>query len=282
MSDITCDTCAQNGIDFIESVFQTIIRNYGQQNPEIGKQLLLIQNGYNTFKSQLPDNILKEVETQLRTVVTLVGQTSADNAALTTIITYAIMFIVTLFLFLCIIFNNDTLNYFLMVISLLLIIAGVLFILWYTYNNNINLSTSIQSITNHLEKTFTNAIEAGLCCTAGFTCNTLPCVSDCGCANTSEITLHAVPTNGPNPLTVTFTDITDYQPKIDFLGISIPLNPPISRTWDFGDGTISKVTAAQVTHIYTKAGTYNATLSVVLQYYPTTPFTSKPVQIIIN
>ncbi len=64
----------------------------------------------------------------------------------------------------------------------------------------------------------------------------------------------ALPQLGPAPLAVTFTDVLSDRVE--------------SRLWDFGDGITQSTTGGvTVTHIYTQAGVYSPTLTVVREGY---------------
>src|SRR5438093_13388523 len=66
--------------------------------------------------------------------------------------------------------------------------------------------------------------------------------------------LTANPTSGPPPLTVNFDGSGSYDPD---QGDSIA-----SYTFNFGDGTSTTQNTATISHTYSKAGTYGATLTV--------------------
>jgi glucose/arabinose dehydrogenase/PKD repeat protein len=65
-----------------------------------------------------------------------------------------------------------------------------------------------------------------------------------------SVSAHANPISGAEPLTVSFSSA----------GTSDPENEPLTYSWDFGDGTSSS--AANPSHVYSRAGPYTARLSV--------------------
>ena len=60
----------------------------------------------------------------------------------------------------------------------------------------------------------------------------------------------AAPTSGPAPLSVTFTSAGSYDPD----------GSSLTWTWNFGDGTVSKL--PNPNHVYASAGTFSAVLTV--------------------
>lgn len=272
-----CDNCAQQGISGIESYIEFL----AAEKPE----LVWLLNAYMKFRSQLPVNVIEDFENQFRTIINTSSKATADQAAVTLFVTYSLIFLITLFLFLCILFNNSTLTGVLMLISIILIIVAIIVILYYNSSTANDLSITIQSITNNIKNTLQGAIEAGLCCAAGidcsssvFTCNT-GATGGCNCLNVPTIRFIAVPTSGPVPLSVTFQDQSTY-PRLSKFPFSV-INPPTSWTWDFGNGQFTTQTNS-VTYTYNTRGTFHATLSVSLQYFEAGPYISQPVTITVT
>lgn len=245
-----CDSCDTIDNIKLDCIIQPIL--------DLSPQLEWLFNGYLKFRSQLPDDVVSELETQLSTLAKNVATSSYKISFLTTIITYILLFLVVLFIFICIIYNNETLTYIMMAISLILIIAAGLFILYYSYDNINTTAKEISSATTQLKTLFTDAIDAGLCCINGANCGTF-CTSSsegCQCRNTPNIT-YTVVNSGLN---VTFTNTT----ATDTFPLSkIPLSDLI---WSFGDGTTaSGLNNTTITHTYLQQGTYNTTLTLVLR-----------------
>jgi len=132
-----CDSCANLGKDKLDCLLRTFLN----ENP----QLDWIYNGFLKFRSQLPADVISELETQLTTLAKTVAASNYQLSVISNVVTYIILFLVVLFLFLCIIFNNDTLTYILMAISLILILIGIGGILWYTNNNITNIPVSYKT-----------------------------------------------------------------------------------------------------------------------------------------
>jgi len=76
----------------------------------------------------------------------------------------------------------------------------------------------------------------------------------------------ASPTNGVMPLLVTFTDSST--------------GPVTNRFWNFGDGTTTNITATNITHTYTNAGTNTVTL--VVSGSAGTDTNTRPACVIVN
>lgn len=274
-----CDNCYEQGISAIESYIKIL----ALQNP----QIFWLYNAYKKFRSQLPADIIEEIENQFNTITNTSSKAVADQAAVTLFVTYGLIFLITVFLFVCILLNNSTLTGVLMFISIILIVVAILFILYYNSSTSDALSITIKSITNHLKKTITGAIEAGLCCAAGIdcspptsTCNTgaTGTIGGCNCLNVPIIRFTATPTTGPIPLNVTFQDTSTYPRSPDYIYI----NPPDAWVWDFGDGSpIENTTIGTATHIYNQRGTFHATMKVSLTYFEAT-YLSQPITIIVT
>lgn len=258
-----CDTCATIG----EIKLELLLLVFLDDNPE----LKWIYNGYKKFRSQLPDDVIAELETQISTLAKNVAASNYQLSVISNIVTYIILFLIILFIFICIIVNNSTLTYFLMAISLILIIVGILGILWYTDNNVTSILSQTTSITHHLKTIFTDAKDSGLCCIAGVDCGN-SCTGGCECANIPIIQFNYTISG----LSVTFTDIS--PPTV---------LPVFARQWNFGDGT-NPQNGTTVTHVYQQAGTYNVTLLLALSPCQPTPcepvyeFTSAPTTITLT
>jgi hypothetical protein len=271
-----CDTCVEQGISAIESYFgQVALRN---------PQIIWFYNAYKKFRNQLPANVLKEIENQFNTITNTTSKATADQAAVTLFVTYGLLFLITIFLFVCILMNNSTLTGVLMAISIILIIVAILFIFYYNSSTSDALAITIKSITKQLADTIEGAIEAGLCCAAGIDCNssTSSCntgaTGGCNCLNVPIISFTATPTTGPMALNVTFNDTSTYPRSPDFIHI----NPPDVWEWDFGDGTGDQTATGTTTHIYNQRGTFRATMSVSLSYFGAGPYLSQPVIITVT
>lgn len=237
-----CDSCANIKEGVIDCLIEPIL--------DLSPQLRWLFNGFVKFRQQLPDDVISEIETQISALVKNVAASNYQVSLITDIVTYIILFLVVLFIFTCIIFNNATLTYFLMAISLILIIVGILGILWYANNTIESTSLLITSTTNHLKTIFMEAIDAGLCCINAVDCGN-SCTGTCECKNIPNIT-YSMGISGP--LTVIFQNTT-----------LSPILPIGNMMWDFGDGTSQGGINNTVTHTYAQPGTYNTTLSLVLQ-----------------
>jgi hypothetical protein len=77
------------------------------------------------------------------------------------------------------------------------------------------------------------------------------------------LSLHAVDSQNP---TAAASATGKGTVKFSAAGSGDPDGPPASVTWDFGDGTTAK--GAEVTHTYTKPGTYKAVLRVQDNIHP--------------
>lgn len=263
-----CDVCSTD-----KTKFELLLNDVLTSTP----QLHWLFNGFKKFRSQLPADIISELETQLSTLAKNVASSNYQITFVTNIVTYIILFIVVLFLFLCIIFQSDTLTYLLMALSLILIIIGILGIFWYSSNTINSVSLQITSTTNHLKTIFTEALESGLCCINGVDCGN-SCTGGCQCENIPNVSFSVVISG----LTVTLTDITN----------PAPIFPVFVREWNFGNGTITPVrTGPSITYTYPQAGTYNITLQlglsggctpIVLPCEPIFAFISPPTTITLT
>lgn len=276
-----CDSCAEKGLSAIESY----ITYLAIENPE----LIWLLNAYKKFRSQLPPDVIEEIENQFRTIINTSAKAAADQAAVTLFVTYGLILLITIFLFSCILVNNSTLTGVLFFISIVLIVVAILYVLYYNSSTADALAITIQSITNHLKNTIRGAIEAGLCCAAGIDCSSpvSSCSTDaiggvsggCNCLNVPIISFTAVPTTGPVPLSVTFNDTSTYPRLSEFFPLLI--NPPVSWTWNFGDGTTATSPTNTVTHTYNTRGTFHATMSVSLKFFEAT-YISEPITITVT
>ncbi|MCQ1534483.1 PKD domain-containing protein [Methanosarcina sp. KYL-1] len=68
----------------------------------------------------------------------------------------------------------------------------------------------------------------------------------------------AEPISGPAPLSVLFSDTTDYGIDFD------PEIMDVSFSWDFGDGQTADSTIPDLSHVYEEAGIYDVTLTVTV------------------